>query len=217
VELGSKGIQHCRLRHIRRSLIEALGIRLFPIAGRGSSCKRRGASFSFNNELASSLCRRFRAASIFLQGGKKLSGAMLLLFETPAGHALFKVLDEGKIDKVDVSFFLYMSWHCVVSEVVAMLTVVGSFVDHYHHVSGVPLCLQGFKIVKWVKRCGKRCPAISVRASLLLHCFEAITERCSIYKDGPCFGGFSTALDKHSCGEKLSRREAQLDVFSACL
>jgi nucleolar protein 58 len=28
---------------------------------------------------------------------------MLVLFETPAGFALFKVLDEGKLDKVEVS------------------------------------------------------------------------------------------------------------------
>lgn len=27
---------------------------------------------------------------------------MLLLFETPAGFALFKVLDEGKLSKVEV-------------------------------------------------------------------------------------------------------------------
>jgi hypothetical protein len=27
---------------------------------------------------------------------------MLVLFETPAGFALFKVLDEGKLDKVEV-------------------------------------------------------------------------------------------------------------------
>ena len=26
---------------------------------------------------------------------------MLVLFETPAGYALFKVLDESKLDKVD--------------------------------------------------------------------------------------------------------------------
>lgn len=32
-----------------------------------------------------------------------------MLFETPAGFALFKVLDEGKLDKVEVSYlFLYM-------------------------------------------------------------------------------------------------------------
>lgn len=29
---------------------------------------------------------------------------MLVLFETPAGFALFKVLDEGKLSKVEVSF-----------------------------------------------------------------------------------------------------------------
>lgn len=144
-------------------------------------------------------------------------GAMLLLFETPAGHALFKVLDEGKIDKVDVSFFLYMSWHFVVSEVIAMLTVIGSFVDHYHHVFWVHFCLLGCRIVKRVKRSSKRCSAISVRAYLLLHCSEAITERVSFYKDGPCFGGFATALNKYSCGEKFSWREAQLDVLSAGL
>lgn len=28
---------------------------------------------------------------------------MLVLFETPAGFALFKVLDEGKLSKVEVS------------------------------------------------------------------------------------------------------------------
>ena len=28
---------------------------------------------------------------------------MLVLFETPAGFALLKVLDEGKLDKVEVS------------------------------------------------------------------------------------------------------------------
>jgi len=28
---------------------------------------------------------------------------MLVLFETPAGFVLFKVLDEGKLDKVEVS------------------------------------------------------------------------------------------------------------------
>lgn len=30
---------------------------------------------------------------------------MLLLFETPAGFALFKVLDEGKLSKVEVIVF----------------------------------------------------------------------------------------------------------------
>ena len=30
---------------------------------------------------------------------------MLLLFETPAGFALFKVLDEGKLSKVEVFVF----------------------------------------------------------------------------------------------------------------
>ena len=30
---------------------------------------------------------------------------MLLLFETPAGFALFKVLDEGKLSKVEVIIF----------------------------------------------------------------------------------------------------------------
>jgi hypothetical protein len=38
---------------------------------------------------------------------------MLVLFETPAGFALFKVLDEGKLSKVEViasatSLFLYL-------------------------------------------------------------------------------------------------------------
>lgn len=31
---------------------------------------------------------------------------MLVLFETPAGFALFKVLDEGKLSKVEVMRFL---------------------------------------------------------------------------------------------------------------
>jgi nucleolar protein 58 len=30
---------------------------------------------------------------------------MLLLFETPAGFALFKVLDEGKLSKIEVIIF----------------------------------------------------------------------------------------------------------------
>jgi len=30
---------------------------------------------------------------------------MLLLFETPAGFAVFKVLDEGKLSKVEVIIF----------------------------------------------------------------------------------------------------------------
>ena len=39
---------------------------------------------------------------------------MLVLFETPAGFALFKVLDEGKLSHVEVSgcsvaFFINMS------------------------------------------------------------------------------------------------------------
>jgi nucleolar protein 58 len=34
---------------------------------------------------------------------------MLVLFETPAGFALFKVLDEGKLDKVEVSGYC---WRC---------------------------------------------------------------------------------------------------------
>ena len=32
---------------------------------------------------------------------------MLVLFETPAGFALFKVLDEGKLSKVEVIIFLH--------------------------------------------------------------------------------------------------------------
>ncbi|KAL6343936.1 hypothetical protein AAG906_027708 [Vitis piasezkii] len=39
---------------------------------------------------------------------------MLVLFETPAGFALFKVLDEGKLSKLsklDVSFFDVMTSH----------------------------------------------------------------------------------------------------------
>lgn len=35
---------------------------------------------------------------------------MLVLFETPAGFALFKVLDEGKLSKVEViCFFVLLS------------------------------------------------------------------------------------------------------------
>lgn len=33
---------------------------------------------------------------------------MLLLFETPAGFALFKVLDEGKLSKVDVNELVFL-------------------------------------------------------------------------------------------------------------
>lgn len=32
---------------------------------------------------------------------------MLVLFETPAGFALFKVLDEGKLDKVEVWIYVF--------------------------------------------------------------------------------------------------------------
>lgn len=32
---------------------------------------------------------------------------MLVLFETPAGFALFKVLDEGKLSKVEVKRILF--------------------------------------------------------------------------------------------------------------
>ena len=35
--------------------------------------------------------------------GCRFEEDMLVLFETPAGFALFKVLDEGKLDKVEVS------------------------------------------------------------------------------------------------------------------
>ena len=34
------------------------------------------------------------------------SRAMLVLFETPAGFALFKLLDEGKLEKVEVNWKL---------------------------------------------------------------------------------------------------------------
>lgn len=33
---------------------------------------------------------------------------MLVLFETPAGFALFKVLNEGKLEKVEVIFWLLL-------------------------------------------------------------------------------------------------------------
>lgn len=50
---------------------------------------------------------------------------MLVLFETPAGFALFKVLDEGKLSKVDVSIYTYMIYLsvcvCVVSDSVLIL------------------------------------------------------------------------------------------------
>lgn len=36
---------------------------------------------------------------------------MLLLFETPAGFAIFKVLDEGKLSKVEVNFAAYVKTH----------------------------------------------------------------------------------------------------------
>ena len=39
---------------------------------------------------------------IFLVGFAVDFRKMLLLFETPAGFALFKVLDEGKLSKVEV-------------------------------------------------------------------------------------------------------------------
>lgn len=44
---------------------------------------------------------------------------MLLLFETPAGFALFKVLDEGKLSKVEVTYFkLFTSiFDCLISEI----------------------------------------------------------------------------------------------------
>ena len=34
---------------------------------------------------------------------------MLLLFETPAGFALFKVLNEKKLEKVEVAIFILSS------------------------------------------------------------------------------------------------------------
>lgn len=37
---------------------------------------------------------------------------MLVLFETPAGFALFKVLDEGKLSKVEVILFSCFSSFC---------------------------------------------------------------------------------------------------------
>lgn len=43
-------------------------------------------------------------SGVFLVGFK----TMLLLFETPAGFAIFKVLDEGKLSKVEVNFAAYV-------------------------------------------------------------------------------------------------------------
>lgn len=45
---------------------------------------------------------------------------MLLLFETPAGFALFKVLDEGKLSKVEVFlvgtlFVIPAAWYSVLT------------------------------------------------------------------------------------------------------
>jgi len=39
---------------------------------------------------------------VFFTGLSEQSKKMLVLFETPAGFALFKVLDEGKLSKVEV-------------------------------------------------------------------------------------------------------------------
>lgn len=35
---------------------------------------------------------------------------MLVLFETPAGFALFKILDEGKLSKVEVLPFFFLEF-----------------------------------------------------------------------------------------------------------
>lgn len=46
---------------------------------------------------------------VFIFSSRKLR-EMLVLFETPAGFALFKVLDEGKLNKVEVFMFKLYVW-----------------------------------------------------------------------------------------------------------
>lgn len=53
---------------------------------------------------------------------------MLLLFETAAGFALFKVLDEGKLSKVEVIIFKFSSLHKAVSFMSVFTHYVGMYV-----------------------------------------------------------------------------------------
>ena len=53
---------------------------------------------------------------------------MLLLFETPAGFAVFKVLDEGKLSNVEVitistfsSFFSFLLYRLCLSKTIRVL------------------------------------------------------------------------------------------------
>ncbi len=45
-----------------------------------------------------------------LDGRHPFQNIMLALFETPAGFALFKVLNEGKLDNAEVRIFVRFSF-----------------------------------------------------------------------------------------------------------
>lgn len=68
---------------------------------------------------------------------------MLVLFETPAGFALFKVLDEGKLDKVEVMRpFFYFPWAVLLMSIASIYYLYICFINSF--LSTMPGSVEGF-------------------------------------------------------------------------